>query len=72
MTTLLKSVFNKASNLPEYVQDQLANELLEEIEWESKWESTLSESSDVLERLAEQALKEHAAGRTEEMGFDDL
>ncbi|MGB6065253.1 MAG: hypothetical protein WBG50_10615 [Desulfomonilaceae bacterium] len=72
MTKLLTQAFEKASRLPDDLQDQLAQELLEEIEWEARWDNTLAGSQEKLERLAEKAMQEYRAGKTEEMGFDDL
>jgi hypothetical protein len=72
MTKLLNHAFEKASGLPEDLQDQLAREFLEELEWESRWDETLASSQEALERLAEQAEQEYQAGETKEMGFDDL
>lgn len=72
MTKLLNQAFEKASELPDELQDQLAQELLEEIEGESRWDSTLEGSQDKLERLAKKALREYRAGKTKEIGFDDL
>ena len=44
MTKLLAQAFDRAAELPEDLQDQLARELLEEIEWESRWDATLADS----------------------------
>lgn len=72
MTKLLTQAFEKASELPNDLQDQLALEVIEEIEWESRWDQTLAHSQDKLERLAEKAAKEYRSGETKEMGFDEL
>ena len=72
MTKLLAQAFQKASRLPNSLQDQLAQELLEEIEWESRWDETLANSQDKLDKMADKALREYKAGKTKEMGFDDL
>jgi hypothetical protein len=72
MTKLLNQAFEKASKLPDSLQDELARELLEELAGEAQWDQTLEQSADVLDRMAEQALKEYRAGRTKEMGFDEL
>ncbi len=72
MTKLLTEVFEKASRLPESLQDQLARELLDELASESRWERTLAESQDKVDRLAEKAVAEYKAGRTKEAGFDEL
>jgi hypothetical protein len=72
MTKLLSQVFEKAAELPEDLQDQLAQEMLDEIEGESRWDQTLANSQDKLEKLAEKAVQDYRAGRTKEMGFDEL
>jgi hypothetical protein len=72
MTKLLAQAFDKASELPENLQDELARELLAELAGEARWDQTLEQSADTIDRMAEQALKEYRAGRTKEMGFDEL
>ncbi len=72
MTKLLAQAFEKASELPENLQDELARELLQELAGEALWDQTLAESTEAVDKLAEQALKEHRAGRTRKMGFDEL
>jgi len=72
MTKLLSDAFEKASQLPENLQDELARILLDELAWEGRWNQTLDESTDKLDRMAEDALKDYRAGRTREMGFDQL
>src|SRR5712691_2481850 len=72
MTTLLQQAFEKASQLPDDLQDQLAQDLLDDIAGELQWDTTLAHSEDLLEQLAEQALREFEAGRTRPQGFDEL
>ena len=72
MTKLLSDAFEKASQLPEDLQDELARILLDELTWEKSWDRTLSQSSSKLDEMAEDALKDYQAGRTKEMGFDEL
>ncbi len=72
MTTLLTQAFEKASSLPEHIQDALAADLLDEIEWEKKWDNTMASTSNKLDKLAEIALREFKQGKTKEMGFDEL
>jgi len=59
-TRLLAQAFEKAS------------ELLQELAGEARWDQTLAESGEALDKMAEQALKEHRASRTKKMGFDEL
>ena len=72
MTKLLAQAFEKASALPEDLQDELARELLDGLAWEARWNKALAESADALDDMAEEALKDHRAGRTKEKGFDQL
>ena len=67
MSKLLEQAFAKIAELPESDQDSIATWLLEELESETRWEKLLSESQDVLGRLADEALAEHAGGRTKEL-----
>jgi HD superfamily phosphohydrolase len=72
MTELLQRAFERASQLPDRLQDEVAERLLEDLEGEAVWDETLAASSDVLDRLADQALAEHRVGKTEKKGFDEL
>ena len=72
MTKLLSDAFEKASQLPEDLQDELARMLLDELTWEKNWDRALSRSSSNLDEMAKDALKDYHAGRTKEMGFDEL
>ena len=72
MTKLLAKAFEKASMLPEDLQDALARELMEELKWEAQWDNTLAESATHLDEMAEKALAEHHADRTKKGGFDEL
>ncbi len=72
MTDLLAQAFAKASELPESLQDELARELLAGLVGEARWSVALADSAETLDNLAEQALKERQAGRTKEIGFDEL
>jgi hypothetical protein len=69
MVARLKNAFDKASQLPDALQEQLAEQLIEEIDGETKWDATLQRSQDVLDQMAAEALKAHRAGKTHEGGF---
>ena len=69
MTSLLTKAFEKASALPEDLQDQLAEECLEEMDWEQRWDETLAKSQDTIDRFAERAEENFRAGKTVEMGL---
>jgi hypothetical protein len=72
MTALLEQVLEKASTLPDEIQDILATELLQEIEWESKWDATLARTQGPLEAMTQAAMDAYKKGKTTEMGFDEL
>jgi len=72
MTTLLQQAFEKAAQLPADLQDQLAQDLLDAIAGKLQWDTTLAHSEDLLEKLAEKALREFEAGRTRPQGFAAL
>ena len=72
MTKILQEAFDQASKLPEAEQDALGRILLEELASERRWKDLFAESQDLLEELANQALAEHDAGRTEKLDPDKL
>jgi hypothetical protein len=72
MTKLLKQAFDEAAKLPEEEQDALGRILLEELASEHRWADLFAGSDDLLGRLADQALAEHRAGRTEELDPENL
>jgi len=65
MTKLLEEAFAEASKLPEQDQDALAAVILEELASERRWDQAFADSADLLAQLAEQALAEHHAGKTQ-------
>ena len=64
MTQLLEKAIKKVHALPSHEQDVLASILLDEIASEQKWSASFTKSQDVLAALADEALAEHAAGKT--------
>ena len=72
MTKLLEKAFAEAAKLPEQAQNRIAAHLLEELADDAKWDASFAASAPKLERLAAEALEEFRAGRTEELGFDEL
>jgi hypothetical protein len=72
MTKALRRAFKIASRLPDREQNDLASALLEEVEAHDRWRSTLAESQAALEHLADEAFKEHRAGRTQALDPDTL
>ena len=65
MTKLLEEAFAEASKLPEQEQDALATVILEELASERRWDQAFADSADLLAQLADQALAEHRAGKTQ-------
>ena len=72
MTKLLERAFEEASKLPEEAQDRLATQLLQELADDEQWTRQFSDSAPELAGLAAEALEEYRAGRTEELGIDEI
>ncbi len=72
MTQLLEKAFKKVSKLPETEQNIIAKWLIDELESEKKWERLFAGSEDFLEKLADEALAEHAQGKTKPLDIDKL
>ena len=72
MTELLEQAIAKIKNLPESEQDTIATIILEELEDETKWDKSFANSQDLLASLAGEAMKEYAAGETEELDPEQL
>jgi hypothetical protein len=70
MTQLLEQAFQEASKLPDIQQNMIARWLLDELLADKKWESLFANSEDVLASLADEALKEHSAGKTISLNLD--
>ena len=65
MTHLLEKAFAEASRLPERDQDAIAEIVMAELASEERWKELFEDSQNVLAELAEEALAEHRAGKTE-------
>lgn len=72
MTELMEKAVSELQKLPETEQDRVAEWLLAEIEDERQWDEAFANSSDVLEKLALEALEELRAGRTKPLNPDQL
>ena len=72
MTKLLEKAFEEASKMSELEQNALARWLIDEIISEKKWEKAFAESEDLLEKLADEALAEHAEGKTKPLDINQL
>lgn len=74
MTTLLEKALVEIQKLPDYLQDELAQQLLTDIESELKWQESLSKPNidlGILLEMAQEALVEEEEGRTENKGFGE-
>ena len=74
MNQLLQRALDRAAELPQAEQDKFARFLLAELESEQRWAELFArpESEDLLERLADEALAEHRAGRTRPLTLEVL
>jgi hypothetical protein len=72
MNRTLKEVIDAVSSLPETEQRELAAAILQELQTEAKWRAALQNSKSALSKLAEEALEEYRAGRTESLDPDRL
>jgi aspartate/glutamate racemase len=70
MNSKLKEVFEMVSRLPEKDQEELAAVILQELKDEARWDAAFEASQPQLKRLAEEALEEYRAGRTEPLDPD--
>ena len=58
--------------MPEMEQNALARWLIDELMSEKKWGKAFAESEDILDKLADEALAEHAEGKTKPLDIDYL
>ena len=65
MTQALSAAVATAAQLPEEEQDALAAILLEEMESEECWSALFSDSQNLLERMANEAIQDFQAGRVQ-------
>jgi hypothetical protein len=72
MTTLLEQAFAEAAKLPPQEQEALAAWLIEELKSDRRWSQLLEGSADLLEQLADEALAEFRAGRTQVLDPEQL
>ena len=69
---LLEKVFVEVSQLPEEEQDEFAAWMLEELASEQAWRKAFADSENALAQLAEEAIAEHRANRTQALDPDSL
>lgn len=64
MTQLLEQALSHVAKLPASEQDAVAAIVMEELASEQRWTGSFAKSQDLLAKLAEKALVDHATGRT--------
>lgn len=72
MTELLDRAIAKLKDLSNQEQDSIAAMILAEIEDERTWDESFARSSDLLAKLAGEAMAEHSAGKTRELDPETL
>jgi hypothetical protein len=72
MSKLLEQAIEEAHKLPESDQEAIGALLLAEIESERRWDELFAKPSTAIERMADQALEEHRAGKTIPLDPDKL
>jgi hypothetical protein len=72
MAKLLEKAIAEARKLPESDQEAIGALLLAEIESEKRWDELFAHPSSVLERMADDALREHEAGLTTPLNPEEL
>lgn len=72
MTQLLEKAFTEASKLPDVEQNSIAKWIIKELESERKWDNAFADSEELLGKLADEALAEHAQGKTKLLNPENL
>ena len=72
MGKLLEKAIEEATKLPESDQEAVGAWLLAELESERHWDELFSRSGTAIEKLADEALREHEAGLTEPLDPDRM
>ena len=72
MTQLLQRAIDVVQKLSPSYQDSIASIILEEIQDEELWEGAFAGSQDKLARMAAKAREDIRAGKTRDLGIDEL
>jgi hypothetical protein len=72
MTKLLEEALSRVQKLPPAEQNLIAQLVLEELDSERRWDSLISQTSDKLDALAQQALNANRRGETEAINPEKL
>ncbi len=62
MTKLLEKALSQVAKLPASEQDAVASIVIEELASEQRWSESFAKSQDLLAKLSEKALADHAGG----------
>jgi hypothetical protein len=63
MSPLLEKAIEEIRKMPEEQQEVFTGFILAELEVERRWDELFEQSQDLLSELADEALKEHWAGK---------
>ena len=72
MTQLMEKALAEIRKLPDEQQNSFAVWILDELASERLWEDAFAQSPDLLEEMADEALREHRAGKTRRLNPDEL
>ncbi|MFZ2725126.1 MAG: hypothetical protein WAX77_02625 [Methylococcaceae bacterium] len=72
MTPNFTQLIEKASSLPDSIQEEIVLQWLDDIDAELQWQKTLEKPQPQLEQLALAALAQAKQGKTIKKGFDEL
>ncbi|MCY7391287.1 MAG: hypothetical protein LH647_07245 [Leptolyngbyaceae cyanobacterium CAN_BIN12] len=72
MTELLEQAIARLKALPPNDQNAIATMILEELEDDQRWDESFARSSDLLAKLAAEAMAEYHAGKTQELNPETL
>jgi len=64
MAKLLEKAFKEASKLPKLEQNAFAKWVMDELKTEAKLQEAFASPEDILDKLADEALAEHKAGKS--------
>lgn len=70
MTQMLEQAFAEVAKLPDVDQDAFASWIVEELRSEQRWSQLFAQSQGVLTQLAQEALAEHRADRTQPLDLN--
>jgi hypothetical protein len=72
MTERLEQAIARLKTLPTDKQDAIALLILEELEDDQRWDESFARSPDLLAKLADGAMAEYRAGKTQELDPETL